>query len=145
MTALTYTCHGCDRYKASAELVAINNWLMCMTCRAELDALNAAARGLTVTEEHTPMDDTRRIYCHHEDGTEHVVYPDADDFDAYGPCDWRPVDDIDNEPPDDWQQDGRRSADGLGRVLVVAAGLVALATAATLLAVAIKVVAGWGA
>jgi hypothetical protein len=129
VTTYTQTCDNCRFPKAKAELSVVvvsptEGYLICFEC---YDFGSA-----------DPFLEAARVDLAQDRLLAQVIHECIDQEAAVN-------DDIDNEPPDDWQQDGRRSADGLGRVLVVAAGLVALATAATLLAVAIKVVAGWGA
>jgi hypothetical protein len=128
MTTYTQTCDSCRFPKARAELSTVvvsptEGYLICFECYDLGDA--------------DPFLEAARVDLAQDRLLAQVLTECIDQEAAVN-------DDIDNEPPADWQQDGRRSADGLGRVLVVAAGLVALATAATLLTVAIKVVAGWG-
>lgn len=68
--------------------------------------------------------DEPRAWCCHADGTEHEIRPDA--YGMFEPC-------------EDWQQDGRRSADALGLVLAIGFWLVVVAAGAGVLAW----VAGW--
>ena len=110
----THVCQACQEPTPLADLQPVKAVLMCSTCRLGT-AEDAALLAQTADEIQT----------------ERLARITRDYLDAVARADI--------EPDDDWQEDGRRSADMLGRALL--ASMSVLATAA--LAVTLAWVGGW--